>query len=134
MMGLICTEKSRGFTAALTIFIKAFLRWQILRDKRRSYDRSNSSLLRACRKTAVSTEICPSKITWKLLQWLLLQQQSYQPWGCYLHRSSPSSLHAEIEEATFNYKYLKYLRIKHIIWMCSFIHYTPTLCKLSSTF
>ena len=65
---------------------KLFLREQILRDKRRSYDRSNRNLLRACRKTEVSTKICLSKIIWKLLRLLLQLLLSYQPCGCYLRQ------------------------------------------------
>ena len=70
-------------------------------DKRRSYDRSNSYLLRACRKTAVSTKICPSKITCLPLRLQPQQQQSYQPWGCYLRRTRVSRA-GGIEKALSN--------------------------------
>ena len=33
-----------------------------------------------------------NKLTWKLLQSLQRPLRSYQPWGCYLRRSDPSSL------------------------------------------
>ena len=61
-------------------------------DKRRYYDRSNSNLLRVCRKTAVSTKICPSKLLASFLNSNRYSNMSLgvtvpvtpQPWGILL--------------------------------------------------